>query len=202
MAGNASQKSNQPWLGLTTDFRSPCGISRNTDFRTIGPHFSTIFSGIGRQMTNTPTLILCAMAFVATVQPDAVTHGGGAWPKKEQERSLCFTSTCPGSVGKSTHAGLPWLRYIRSHAPCTHFWPFDGWNVPPGRSVVAEVYPSLWRRGFAQENRNDDQHDAFSAAEWMRRSDTDDTLRDFFAPTLSPAEMKAASIEGWILGIK
>ena len=83
-----------------------------------------------------------------------------------------------------------------------HFWPFDGWDVPQGRSVVAEVYPSLWRRGFAQENRNDDQHDAFSVPEWMRRSDHNGALLDFFAPALSAEEREAAQIEGWILGIK
>ena len=74
--------------------------------------------------------------------------------------------------------------------------------MPAGRSVVAEVYPSLWSRGFARENRNNDQHDAFSVAEWMRRSDLDGTLAAFFTPVLSPAEQEAAHIEGWILGIK
>ena len=112
-----------------------------------------------------------------------------------------FHFDVPGSVAKSTHAGLPWLRYIRLQAPSVHFWPFAGWDVPTGRSVVAEVYPSLWRRGFAQENRNDDQQDAFSVAEWMRRSDLGGTLADFLAPALAPAEREAAQIEGWILGI-
>lgn len=32
-----------------------------------------------------------------------------------------------------------------------------GWEIPAGRSVVAEVYPSLWSRGSARENRTDDQ---------------------------------------------
>lgn len=91
-------------------------------------------------------------------------------------RNLFSTSMYRAPVAKFTHAGLPWLRYIRLHEPSTHFWPFDGWDMPAGRSVVAEVYPSLWRRGFAREDRNDDQHDAFSVAEWMRRSDLDGTL--------------------------
>jgi hypothetical protein len=51
-----------------------------------------------------------------------------------------------GSVAKSTHAGIPWLRFVRQRlGPCVHFWPFDGWNIPAGRSAIAEVYPSLWR---------------------------------------------------------
>jgi|SRR5664279_5828586 len=112
------------------------------------------------------------------------------------------TEVPPGSVAKSTHAGLPWLRHIRLHVPTVHFWPFDGWDVPAGRSVVAEVYPSLCSRGFARRDRNEHQHDAFSVAEWMRRSDLDGTLADLLAPALAPAEREAAYIEGWILGIK
>ena len=92
--GTPLRKATNPWLGLTTAFRFRCGISTSTTYRTIGRHSSTIFSGIGQQMTNTPTLILCAMAFVSTVQHDAVTRGGGASQKKEPERSLCSTSTC------------------------------------------------------------------------------------------------------------
>jgi hypothetical protein len=75
---NAFQKSNQPWLGLTTAFRFRCGISTSTTCRTIGQRFLTIFSGIGQRMTNIPAWILCAMAFVALVQLDAETLGGGA----------------------------------------------------------------------------------------------------------------------------
>lgn len=113
-----------------------------------------------------------------------------------------FHFDVPGSVAKSTHAGLPWLRYIRLHVPGAHFWPFDGWDAPPGRSVVAEVYPSLCSRAFARQDRNEHQHDAFSVAEWMRRSDLDGTLAGFLAPALAPAEREAAHVEGWILGIK
>jgi hypothetical protein len=113
-----------------------------------------------------------------------------------------FLFDVPGSVAKSTYAGLPWLRHIRSHVPHVHFWPFDGWDIPEGRSVLAEVYPSLWSTGFARENRNDDQHDAYSVAEWMRRADGDGTLMEFFSPVLSPQEREVAHIEGWILGIK
>jgi hypothetical protein len=139
-------------------------------------------------------------------------HGNGAarcgntrWRRITEERAgakSVFHFDVPGSVAKSTHAGLPWLRYIRSHAPHVHFWPFEGWDIPVGRSVVSEVYPSLWSRGFARENRNDDQHDAFSVAEWMRRSALDGTLAGFFTPVLSPLEQDAARSEGWILGIK
>jgi hypothetical protein len=36
----------------------------------------------------------------------------------------------------------------------------DGWEVPAGRSAIAEVYPALWSRRFAREGRGADQHDA------------------------------------------
>ena len=57
-------------------------------------------------------------------------------------------------MAKSTHAGIPWLRFIRQRlGERVHFWPFDGWEIPAGRSAVAEVYPALWSRGFAREGR-------------------------------------------------
>ena len=38
---------------------------------------------------------------------------------------------------------LPWLLFLRrTLVTKIHFWPFDGWAVPLGRSVVAEVYPN------------------------------------------------------------
>jgi hypothetical protein len=140
------------------------------------------------------------------VRGSGAARGGNArWRRVTEQRAgakSVFHFDVPGSVAKSTHAGLPWLRYLRLQAPSVHFWPFDGWEIPAGRSVVAEVYPSLWSRGFARENRNDDQHDAFSVAAWMRRSDLDATLAEFLAPALAPAERETAEIEGWILGIK
>ena len=57
-------------------------------------------------------------------------------------------------MAKSTHAGIPWLLFIRQRlGPRVHFWPFDGWGIPAGRSAIAEVYPALWSRDFASEGR-------------------------------------------------
>ena len=77
----------------------------------------------------------------------------------------------------------------------------DGSDIPAGRSVIAEVYPSLWRRGFASEGRTGDQHDAFCIAAWLAHADRDGTLAGFLKPTLSPAEHAIAQVEGWILGV-
>ena len=92
-----------------------------------------------------------------------------------------FQFDVQGSVAKSTHAGIPWLRYIRQHVKDrVHFWPFDGWSVPPNRSVVAEAYPALWSKTFPTTGRTPHQQDAFAAAEWLRRADTDGGLEKFF----------------------
>jgi hypothetical protein len=83
-----------------------------------------------------------------------------------------------------------------------HFWPFDGWDIPDGRSVVTEVYPALWSRNYPREGRTSDQHDAYSVADWLRLADGVGTLAEFFKPELNPPERAIAQVEGWILGIK
>lgn len=61
-----------------------------------------------------------------------------------------FHFDVPGSVAKSTHAGIPGLLFLlKSEGDRVHFWPFDGWKVPPGKSAVVEVYPALWSRFFS-----------------------------------------------------
>lgn len=136
----------------------------------------------------------------------AARFGNTRWRRLTEERAgakSVFHFGVPGSVAKSTHAGLPWLRYIRQQmGNRIHFWPFDGMKIPVRRSVVAEVYPSLWSRSFAREGRTADQHDAYSAAAWMRWADLDGSLAEFFEPSLTPAERTRAQVEGWILGIK
>ncbi len=131
--------------------------------------------------------------------------GSSRWRRLAEERCRAksvFHFDVPGSVAKSTHTGLPWLRFLRNQCGSRlHFWPFDGW-VPPQRcSVIAEVYPALWSRSFPSEERNSDQHDAYSVARWMRECDAAGRLGAHFAPPLRPAERTTAITEGWILGI-
>jgi hypothetical protein len=137
----------------------------------------------------------------------AARSGNSRWRRLTEKRAgaakSVFHFDVPGSVANSTHAGLPWLRYIRNRAKeRVHFWPFDGWEIPRGRSAIAEVYPALWNKGLAREERTSDQHDAYSVAEWMRRADGDGSLAGFFDPSLSTADREATGVEGWILGIK
>ncbi len=136
----------------------------------------------------------------------AARMGNARWRRLTEERASgaksVFHFDVPGSVAKSTHAGIPWLRFIRQRlGPRVHFWPFDGWDIPARRSVIAEVYPALWSRGLASEGRTSDQHDAFSIAAWLSRADRDGSLAAFLNPDLSPPERTRARVEGWILGV-
>jgi hypothetical protein len=141
------------------------------------------------------------------IHGDGVSRSGSTrWRRLTERRAgaakSVFHFDVPGSVAKSTHAGLPWLRTIRQIVgERAQFWPFDGWEPQPGRSVVAEVYPSLWSRGFPRDDRTSDQHDAYSVAAWLQRADRDGHLQSLFAPTLTSAERRLAAIEGWILGV-
>ncbi len=139
-------------------------------------------------------------------------HGSGGqrdgdahWRRIAEVRARAksvFHFDVPGSVAKSTHAGLPWLRYLRRKLGTgIHFWPFDGWELPTGRSVVAEVYPSLWSRDHPDEGRTPDQQDAYAAAAWLRAADLDHRLAPFLKPSLTPEERRVACFEGWILGV-
>ena len=107
-----------------------------------------------------------------------------------------------GQVATSSHAGIPWLRWLRARlGPSVHFWPFDGWRVAGDRHVVAEVYPSIFRNRFPRAARTADQQDAFAVAEWLRTRDAAGLLAAYFEPPLTPEERHVAAVEGWILGL-
>jgi hypothetical protein len=132
--------------------------------------------------------------------------GNPRWRRLAEERAgaakSVFHFDVQGSVAKSTHAGIPWLRHLRRQlGERVHFWPFDGWQIPAGRSAVAEVYPALWKRSFPREDRTPDQHDAYAVAAWLRRADLDGRLAGLLEPALTLAERAQAEVEGWILGV-
>jgi hypothetical protein len=93
--------------------------------------------------------------YVDFVRDGAVGNGGcrsgdTRWRRLTEVRTRkaksVFHFDVQGQVAKSTHAGIPWLRHIRLKlGDQVHFWPFDGWDIPSGRSTIAEVYPALWR---------------------------------------------------------
>jgi len=107
-----------------------------------------------------------------------------------------------GEVATSTHAGLPWLLFLRKNCKRpVHFWPFDGWEIPERKSVVAEVYPALWMRRFPRGDRDADEQAAYATAAWLQRADRSGTLSGFLNPSLTAEERGVANIEGWILGV-
>ena len=137
----------------------------------------------------------------------AARMGTARWRRLTEERAgrakSVFHFDVPGQVAKSTHAGIPWLRFIRQRLDDrVHFWPFDGWEIPPGRSAIAEVYPALWNHIFAREGRTDDQHDAYSITAWLSHADRDGSLAACLNPSLTAPERTTAQVEGWILGVE
>ena len=129
--------------------------------------------------------------------------GNSRWRRLAEQRcgaKSVFHFDVQGSVAKSTHTGLPWLRFLRQQlGGRLHFWPFDGWEPPLGKSVIAEVYPSLCNQDYTNQGVTSHQHDAYCVARWMRQSDLADNLSAFFQPELSSSEIKQAGIEGWKL---
>lgn len=158
---------------------------------------------------------------------DFLGHVRGCWPTQitavkdlpckpegsENELRLTERWTChaksvfgfdvkQGQVAKSTLSGLPWLIHIREQLGSkVHFWPFDGFAFPEGKSVVAEVYPSIFRRRYAQCGLKGDDLDAYSISMWLRERDQLGFLHHYLAPNLSEEEMRMAQLEGWILGV-
>ena len=136
----------------------------------------------------------------------AARSGDSRWRRLTELRSRTAKSVfhfdVQGTVAKSSHAGIPWLRFLRRELGTrVHVWPFDGWTPPADASVIAEIYPALWSRSFPVDDRNAHQHDAYSAAKWMKHADAAGWLNGFFTPTLTPAEQMLARVEGWIFGL-
>ena len=131
--------------------------------------------------------------------------GYSRWRRLAEQRcgaKSVFHFDVQGSVAKSTHTGLPWLRFLRQQLGTRlHFWPFDGWEPVKGKSVIAEVYPSLCNQNYPNKGVSSHQHDAYCIARWMRQSDKAGNLSQFFQPELSLLDRQQADIEGWILGL-
>jgi len=100
------------------------------------------------------------------------------------------------------HAGLPWLCHVRERTQGrVHFWPFDGWDVPEGRSVVAEVFPSILRNRYPREGRSRNEQDAYAVARWLSETCERGFLGRYLDPPLTAEESRVAELEGWILGV-
>jgi hypothetical protein len=136
----------------------------------------------------------------------AARTGNTRWRRMTEQRAgsakSVFHFDVQGSVAKSTHAGIPWLLHLRKQLGSRlHFWPFDGWSIPAGKSAVVEAYPSLWKHAFPADDRTADQHDAFTVASWLSEADRSGKLARYLQPNLTPPERAVAGVEGWILGV-
>ena len=113
-----------------------------------------------------------------------------------------FQFDVQGSVAKSTHAGIPWLHWLRAQFQHQiHWWPYDGWEPPQGKSIFCEGYPTLLRKRYPREGRSADQHDAYCLAAWLRRLVDQQTLGRYLNVPLTDQEREIARREGWILGV-
>jgi hypothetical protein len=107
-----------------------------------------------------------------------------------------------GRVAYATHAGIPWLRTIRREVgDRVHFWPFDGWDVPEGKSVLVEVDPSILRDRYPKEDRTVHQQAAYAVAQWLFETDRRGLLDQYTHPPLTDKERRVSELEGWILGM-
>jgi hypothetical protein len=124
--------------------------------------------------------------------------------KRAKGTQSVFKFVGQGTVGKSTHAGIPWLRFLRRHpdlAGRLHFWPFDGFDIPAGKSVITEVWPTLFRKMYPfAPGQTRDQHDAYVVARWLQETDRSGELAQYLQ--LMPGDAAIVSREGWILGVR
>ena len=142
-------------------------------------------------------------------KPPSARRGGTSSEFRITERwtssaKSVFQFDMQGSVAKSSHAGIPWLKWLREEiGERLHLWPFDGWEPHPDKCVLAEVYPSLFRNRYPRDNRTVDQQDAFACAQWMADMSRRGRLADYFAcPPLDEKEHAVVQCEGWVLGVR
>ena len=105
-------------------------------------------------------------------------------------------------MAKFRHAGIPWLCHVRREVgDLVHFWPLDGWEIPEDRSVIAEVYPPVFRNRYPREDRTPDQQDAYSVARWLKEMCENGFLGRYLDLPLTQEEREVARLEGWMLGV-
>jgi hypothetical protein len=135
----------------------------------------------------------------------AARMGNPRWMRLADERCRAARSVFQfegqGKVAAATHAGLPWVLYLkRELVERLHVWPFDGWSIPAGKSALVEVRPAMWRDLVPVAALTAGQKDAFVTAAWLRAANESGELCDMLQPALSPPERLVGRVEGWILG--
>jgi hypothetical protein len=110
-----------------------------------------------------------------------------------------FNFDLQDSPARSAYAGLPWLSYLRRSG--AHVWPFDGWEVPGGVSVLAETRPARLRHRYPKDGLSSEDQDAYAICAWLQDRDRHGLLDPYFQPPLTDEEKDRARLEGWILGV-
>ena len=116
----------------TTASRFRCAISKRTDSSPTGPLSRRFPSALADRRRH----IYVDFVRDGIRGNGAARMGNARWRRLTEERAggakSVFHFDVQGSVAKSTHAGIPWLRFIRQRLGArVHFWPFDGWDIPP-----------------------------------------------------------------------
>lgn len=190
-------------VGIDHGFSFP---SRYFEVHRLPPDWPTLLDDFERHWPTGNDHVYVDFVRHGIVGDGAQRTGSSRWRRLCEERcgaKSVFHFDVPGSVAKSTHAGLPWVRFLRQQlGDRLHCWPFDGWTVPVGRSVIAEAYPKLCSGAYPMADRTRDQHDAYSLAMWLRTSDGDGSLAKAFSPDLNGALRTLGRVEGWILGVE
>jgi hypothetical protein len=188
-------------IGIDHGFSFPLAYFEKYNLKRSWPDFLIDFC------THWPTAARSARVADLRNTSGKARSGNSRWKRLCECRAgsakSVFHFGVPGSVAHSTHAGLPWLAHLRaaSKSP-VHFWPFDGWTPPPGVTVIAEIYPSLWKSLYHHRpGLTPDQQDACTTASWLLEADLTGLLKQAFHPALTPTERRQAQIEGWILGV-
>ena len=141
--------------------------------------------------------------------------GQSRWRRLTEQHSKgaksVFHFSVPGSVASSTHAGIPWLRWLRRHPALQnrlHFWPFDGWIPELHTHVISEVYPSIWNKQFENKQKSQDEHDAWTVCRALQLEFSGTQESHWFTPhhwknhRLNESQLSIARFEGWILGLE
>jgi hypothetical protein len=106
-----------------------------------------------------------------------------------------------GAVGLQSLYGIQHLAKLRHDLKIIGIklfcWPFEGWELPSNGHVLVEIYPGLFNK-----KSKGDAEDAKACSEWLYEQDKTNRLVKWFNPKIKDDELKRASLEGWILGVR
>jgi hypothetical protein len=129
-------------------------------------------------------------------------------PRYMQRAQPCWKLFYNGSVGGQALTGIPIVRALRDDprwSDVARVWPFETGLCAPqdARIVFAEVYPSLWKWDFSQEQPRD-KVQVRSVAQCFADLDSVGGLAPLFAgdPNLTEEQRHRVIVEeAWTLGV-